>query len=220
MEKEPIDSEGNKLRILGYDDIYNIGTKISEFDNKLDHKQNILTLLEDKSIRSFDLKSKLNVTFTFDFICFLNHIILMHFYFIGIYDDKELQTNLKDKLLPCDNDFIFIMTETQQQIFADHPNTVMIDGTHGTNSSKFILISGLIYDARGEGYPIFQAIVKQETTAVIEAIFNTFSKTNPINFLKIKTIISDMSQALRTGIKNVIRHNYEHVLCGFHLLQC
>ena len=144
------------------------------------------------------------------------------FIFLAVYNDDEISDNLKKKLInpTKDVEIIFIMTEKQKAMYEEYPTVLMIDGTHGTNSSNFILVSGLILDSRGEGYPIFQAFVQSESRLAFETIFEILSKISPETIIRVKTIVSDMSKAFKTALHTSLSHNFRHVMCAFHLIQC
>ena len=84
-----------------------------------------------------------------------------------MYYDYEYPDNIKGKIIktPQNEDIIFIMTDNQKKMFENFPTVLMVDGTHETNSSNYILITGLIFDSRGEGFPIFQCFAKSETVS-------------------------------------------------------
>eukprot|EP00094_Tigriopus_californicus_P013513 TCALIF_13071-PA protein Name:"Protein of unknown function" AED:0.83 eAED:0.83 QI:56/0/0.25/0.25/0.66/0.75/4/0/286 len=64
---------------------------------------------------------------------------------------------LQDKLVETSGSFLLCYaSEPMLQRFQRHPTVVAIDGTHGTNASKFIMISINVFGMRNIGYSKFQ----------------------------------------------------------------
>ncbi|TRY78846.1 hypothetical protein TCAL_08977, partial [Tigriopus californicus] len=55
--------------------------------------------------------------------------------------------------------------------FEEHPTLIFVDRTHGTNRSRFSLISILVLDSRGGGTPVMQVVGSSESRSVLAPAF-------------------------------------------------
>lgn len=101
--------------------------------------------------------------------------------------------------------------------FIRYPSVVLIDGTHGTNQCGYTLISGLVLDPRYEGIPVFQAIVKSETSDSIFTVLKVFrSRLGERKTAEVQSIITDMSLAFQKPIAQLFPQA-KHLKCTFHI---
>lgn len=57
-----------------------------------------------------------------------------------------LPLNVQEKVVETNGAFLICFADEQMlETFRNHPTTISIDGTHGTCSAKFILISILVF---------------------------------------------------------------------------
>ena len=87
------------------------------------------------------------------------------------------QANDTDNL--SDNDFVLcLQTPLQATLlkrFGDQ-KIVCIDSTHGTNSNSFTLVTVLVVDEFGEGYPVAWCLSNREDFFVLEQFFKAIKR--------------------------------------------
>ncbi|XP_059088130.1 uncharacterized protein LOC131884377 isoform X2 [Tigriopus californicus] len=105
-----------------YDDIYRIkkSLNLEGYDGKASEVRNVSNLLIDPSFRGFNYGKKFDVASMPEDI--VGKVIETSGYFLLTYASPEMI-----------------------QRFHDHPTIVSIDGTHGTNASKFVLITIVVF---------------------------------------------------------------------------
>lgn len=171
------DDDGNIQRPVSMIDIQNVRRNVL-YQNTLDlsksEKSNVLDCLTWKSVRAYNLDA--------------------YYPEDVISNQKHVDTN--GKLL------IMLMSENQRKLFRKHPYTLLLDGTHCTNRSKFILISGLILNSRFEGSPILQAIVESENSESLGKVFEVLKSLEPEAFGKINSVVTDLAPAFEKLILN------------------
>ncbi|TRY75488.1 hypothetical protein TCAL_14550 [Tigriopus californicus] len=85
--------------------------------------------------------------------------------------------------------------------FQDYPTIVAIDGTHKTCGAGYHLVTVLVFDARGEGTPVFQCLMETENKAVFSVALKTLQSvapnacTNVRNFCKHSHVLALMKTA-------------------------
>jgi len=99
-------------------------------------------------------------------------------------------------------------------IFSRYPSVLLLDGTHGTNQSNYIVVSGLVLDSRYEGIPVFQCLIKSETSSNITAILEVLKLE--VDCSELANIITDLALCYNDPIKKVFP-NTLHVKCSFHI---
>ncbi|TRY78750.1 hypothetical protein TCAL_16694 [Tigriopus californicus] len=83
------------------------------------------------------------------------------------------------------------------------PITLFVDSTHGTNQSKYCLISILVADSRGEGTPILQVLAESECKQTIMPAFEMLARLSPESVNKVKVLVSDLAPAFINAWKEV-----------------
>ncbi|XP_059098314.1 uncharacterized protein LOC131892448 [Tigriopus californicus] len=108
------------------------------------------------------------------------------------FDMRNLAINVRRKIVDTNGQFLICFASPEMiQRFENHPYTVAVDGTHGTNASKFMLISVNIVDSRGEGSPIFQSLVETENQIVFSVALNMLKSLAPVACLQAQVLFDD-----------------------------
>ena len=162
------DSEGNILRQVGMSDIYNERRKVP-YNNVLDltksPEQNILLCVQWESIRGFNLEK--------------------------IHPREAFTDEVAQKFVDTKGKTFFMnMSQSQREIFRRFPETLLIDGTHGTNQSKYILVSGLVLNSRFEGTPVFQTVMETENMDCITKALSILRQLEFDACDKVKNVIT------------------------------
>ncbi|KAG6623606.1 uncharacterized protein IUM83_02195 [Phytophthora cinnamomi] len=77
-----------------------------------------------------------------------------------------------------------------RELFARFPELVMIDTTHGTNSSKYKIFSIMAHDAFGKGQFVQHAVIQNEHNPTLLKALEQFKRYNPA-WSRIKCILID-----------------------------
>ncbi|XP_059097457.1 uncharacterized protein LOC131891806 [Tigriopus californicus] len=125
---------------------------------------------------------------------------------------------LQDKLVETSGSFLLCYaSEPMLQRFQRHPTVVAIDGTHGTNASKFIMISINVFGPRGEGIPVFQCLVQSENQAVFSVALQVLKSKVPHACAQVKILLSDTSHSFINAWRDAINSNVLWSVCHWHL---
>ncbi|TRY75047.1 hypothetical protein TCAL_16802 [Tigriopus californicus] len=89
--------------------------------------------------------------------------------------------SVQDKQFVTEDQNTVIVYASDEMIleFGKNPTTIFIDGTHGTNQSRFVLVSILVSDSRGEGMPIMEVIAEGESTSCLVPAFQILKELAP-----------------------------------------
>ncbi|KAK1934612.1 Zinc finger SWIM domain-containing protein 3 [Phytophthora citrophthora] len=112
---------------------------------------------------------------------------------------------------------ITLQTKHMRELFHRFPEVVMIDATHGTNSSKYKVFSIMAHDAFGKGQFIHHAAVQNERNPTLATALEEFKKTNPV-WTKIKRILIDKNFG-EIGVLKTAFPDATLLLCQFHVLK-
>ncbi|KAE9276774.1 hypothetical protein PR003_g28972, partial [Phytophthora rubi] len=110
---------------------------------------------------------------------------------------------------------ITMQTRQMGRFFEAFPEVVMLDSTHGTNSSKYKLFSFMIDDAFGHGQYVQHALVENESHACMMDAIGAFKKNNP-TWDRIRAIMIDKD----FGEMRLLKREFplaRVLLCHFHL---
>ncbi|TRY75338.1 hypothetical protein TCAL_15601 [Tigriopus californicus] len=105
-----------------YHDIYRIkkSLNLNGYDWKASEVRNVSSLLVDPSFHGFNYGKK--------------------------FDMFSMSKDIADKVIETSGYFLLTYASPDMiQRFHDHPTTISIDGTHGTNAAKYVLISILMF---------------------------------------------------------------------------
>ena len=118
----------------------------------------------------------------------------------------------------CDNDFIIcLQTPIQASIMKHfgHRRIVCIDSTHGTNSYNFSLITVLVTDEFGEGYPVAWCLSNREDQFVLQQFFTVVKKR--VGSIKPKFFMSDDADQFYNAWRSVFGDADNKLLCTWHV---
>eukprot|EP00644_Phytophthora_capsici_P007316 jgi/Phyca11/55771/gw1.21.167.1 len=104
-----------------------------------------------------------------------------------------------------------------RELFDRFPEVLMIDATHGTNSSKYKVFSIMAHDVFGKGQFVQHAVVQNERRPTLLTALEEFKKNNPA-WSRIKCILIDKDftemSVLKVAFPDVVV-----LLCQFHVLK-
>ncbi|XP_059083696.1 uncharacterized protein LOC131880975 isoform X2 [Tigriopus californicus] len=155
---------------LTYDDVYRIRKACHRLggtsEGRVSEVENVTALLAEPAFRSFNFGSKFEV--------------------------MEFPADVTGKVVETSGHFLITWASAiMLDHFRAHPTIISIHGSAGTNSSKFVLISILIFDSNGEGCPILQALAENESQTVVSAALNVLKSLVPEACAKVTTILTD-----------------------------
>lgn len=122
----------------------------------------------------------------------------------------DICENLREK------DFVLaIQTPLQENIMKRLTNgrVVCVDGTHGTNGYDFTLITVIVVDEYGEGFPVAWCISNREDKLLLTNFFTALrNKVGDLHFF-----MSDMAEQYYTAWVASFKNNPKKLLCTWHL---
>ncbi|TRY67762.1 hypothetical protein TCAL_16925 [Tigriopus californicus] len=92
-----------------------------------------------------------------------------------------------------ENTFIIFASSDMIKAFKEQPTVLFMDSTHGTNSSKYPLISFLVTDKRGEGVPVIQIVANTEASIVVKQGLVVLNRLAEEAVHYVKVIMSDVA---------------------------
>lgn len=140
--------------------------------------------------------------------------------FVDLDHDPSLTPKtILHKLIPnTTKSMIVYASDEMLHQFQKYPVTLFVDGTHGTNKSKYSLISFVVADARGEGVPIMMVIAKTESKEILIPALEILHRLAPEAVAKVKVLVSDMAPSFINAWNHVFPDgNVRHVKCAWHL---
>ncbi|XP_059098236.1 uncharacterized protein LOC131892399 [Tigriopus californicus] len=178
-----------------YRDVYRIKKtcNLGGYDEKASEVKNVMNLLGDVAFHGFNFGKQFTMSSTIP---------------------EEIQEKV------AETSGYFLLTYASPEMlkrFRDHSTIISIDGTHGTNSAKFVLISVLVFDRRGEGSPVFQALVENENQIVFSVALRVLNSIAPDACENVKTVLSDTSHTFINSWKEIINPNVLWSVCHWHL---
>ncbi|RLN96223.1 hypothetical protein BBJ28_00017783 [Nothophytophthora sp. Chile5] len=102
-------------------------------------------------------------------------------------------------------------------MFDRFPEILMIDATHGTNSSKYKVFSIMAHDVFGKGQFVQHAVVQNERRPSLLTALEEFKKHNPA-WTKIQCIFIDKDFTEMSVLKTVFP-DVTVLLCQFHAIK-
>lgn len=115
------------------------------------------------------------------------------------------------------NDFVLaIQTPLQAEMLKRFGNNVLcIDATHGTNGYDFSLITLIVIDEFGEGYPVAWCLSNRTDLTVLLNLFK--SKKQRVGSITPKWIMSDDAQQFYSAWIGVFGMGPQKLLCIWHV---
>lgn len=154
---------------LTYDDIYRIRKAcnlIRSPEGQVSEVDNVTALLAEEAFRGFNFGSK--------------------------FELAEFPAEVKNKVAETSGQFLLSYASPKMiDMFRANPTIISIHGSSGTNSSKFVLISILIFDSNGEGCPVWQGLAENESHSLVSTALKWLKSLNPEACLKVTTILTD-----------------------------
>ena len=117
-----------------------------------------------------------------------------------------------------DSDFVLcLQTSVQARIMRQfgHERIVCIDSTHGTNSYHFSLVTVLVTDEFGEGYPVGWCLSNREDQFVLQHFFNAMKEK--IGDITPKWFMSDDAEQFYNAWRAVFGCVDNKLLCTWHV---
>lgn len=195
----PVEEQDDSTKPITRSDLYRMGQTedLLGYDPKVSEVTNVTGLMSKPPFRAFNYGSK------FDMSVFPDAV-----------QHKVVETN--GLFLLC------YASEAMLQRFRDHPTIISVDGTHGTNSAKFVLISILVFDNRGEGTPVFQCLVENENKAIFSVALKVLKDLVPEACSRVKCLLSDTSHTFINAWEDVVGPVIDHgpvqwSVCHWHL---
>ncbi|OWZ03011.1 hypothetical protein PHMEG_00025328 [Phytophthora megakarya] len=108
-------------------------------------------------------------------------------------------------------------TKHMREIFDRFPEVVMIDATHGANSSKYKIFSIMAHDSFGKGQFVQHAVVQNERNPTLLTSLEEFKRNNPA-WTRIKCILIDKDFG-KISVLTTAFPNATLLLCQFHVLK-
>lgn len=129
---------------------------------------------------------------------------------------KSHDENPVDNL--CSEDFVLaIQTPFQANIMKKHTNgrVICINSTHGTNGYDFTLISLLIVDEYGEGFPVGWCISNREDQFLLINFFNAIKKR--IGVVTPAWLMTDLAEQFYSAWVASFKNKPEKLVCVWHV---
>ncbi|TRY69194.1 hypothetical protein TCAL_16511 [Tigriopus californicus] len=141
------------------------------FENYSNMNQKLITSMDLRNLEKLHVNNGIDLKKSdFENICdLMERPDFRGFSFTDLeHDPNTVPSTISDKLIPnATKSMIVYASEEMLSQFHKYPVTLFVDGTHGTNKSKYSLISFVVADTRGEGVPIMIVIAKTESKEVI-----------------------------------------------------
>ena len=120
--------------------------------------------------------------------------------------------------LPADDLFLFAwMTKQQEAMLKKNASKILcIDATHDTNQYQFKLITLLVPDEFGHGYPVASLITNTEDTSTLEIFFRAIQSR--VGSLVTTALMTDDNNAPYNAYVTVFGP-VKHLLCRWHVHQ-
>lgn len=113
-------------------------------------------------------------------------------------------------------DFLLVMqTEQQSVILACNPRTVCVDATHGVTGYGYCLMTMLVIDKQGTGFPVAWAISSRENGWVWR-LFGASLREESLSS-KPEVLMSDDTNAAWNGLCCVWKSLKHKLLCHWHI---
>lgn len=118
-----------------------------------------------------------------------------------------------------DDFFLAIQTEEQMEMFIKHASKIVcLDSTHGTNKYKFKLITLVVQDEFGKGYPVGHLISNGEAVRNLYYFLNSIKERSGYDFsIKGIRLMTDDDNAEWSAFSEVFGDHVIHLLCIWHI---
>ncbi|XP_059098651.1 uncharacterized protein LOC131892814 isoform X2 [Tigriopus californicus] len=190
----PADQESAHCKPVTSSDLYRIANNLNlhGFDPKLSEVTNVTTIMASQCFRGFNYGKNFHM--------------------------NVLPENVQKKVIPTNGAFLICFANEQMlKTFRNHSTTISVDGTHGTCSAKYILLSVLVFDDRGEGTPVYQCLVETENQAVFSSALRILNDIAPEACASVKTLLSDTSHVFVNSWREVVNPHIVWNVCHWHL---
>ena len=113
--------------------------------------------------------------------------------------------------------FMFYMSDRQRQILAQYPQTLHMDGSHGTNRHGLQWVNFMVFDNRGCGIPVGHALVPQESEENLTPALKIIKKLEPEACEKIEFVSTDLAKCFLNTFQAVVKKQVKWIPCAWHL---
>ena len=119
--------------------------------------------------------------------------------------------------IPANDLFMLaFMTKEQAEMLKKHSSKILcVDGTHGTNQYAFNLITVLVPDEFGKGYPVAHLISNRQDESVMKFFFEAIK--NVVGDISINALMTDDDNTGWNAVKSVFGSLIRHLLCRWHI---
>ena len=108
------------------------------------------------------------------------------------------------------------MTKEQEDMFKKHSSKIVcVDGTHGTNQYAFNLITVLVPDEFGKGYPVAHLISNRQDETVMTLFFQAIRSR--IGNISVNALMTDDDNTGWNAFSAVFGSIVRHLLCKWHI---
>ena len=136
----------------------------------------------------------------------------------GEHNDDVLKKTKKDKKKSDfeANDFLLVFqTKLQSQIIAANPRTLCVDGSHGVTGYDYFLLTILVLDRYGQGFPCAWAISSRENGYVWFLVGRALRKES--QDAKPEVLMSDDTNSAWNGLRKIWKSLKYKLLCEWHI---
>ena len=96
-----------------------------------------------------------------------------------------------------------------------HQRIICIDSTHGTNSYNFSLVTLVVVDEFGEGYPVGWCLSNREDKYVLHNFFTAVKKR--VSSITPQWFMSDDAEQFYNALRSVFGEVNNKLLCTWHV---
>jgi hypothetical protein len=134
----------------------------------------------------------------------------------GVFDDTEVD-HVEEKKLSTNGEFILtVQTKEMLDRFKKFPLTLCADATFSTNRCKYMVLSLLVVNQRGEAMPIIQGVGRTENSRVFSIMLQILKSRAPEAIKKTLYLVTDCARAYINGFRSEIGPIF-WVQCGWHV---
>lgn len=107
-------------------------------------------------------------------------------------------------------------TKAQASIMLKFAGKILcVDATHGLTKYGYQLLSLMVKDDTGRGYPVGHLITSNLDATILTAFFKEIKERNPL--LNVTTVMSDDDKATRSAFRAAFGENVKTLLCHWHV---
>ena len=119
----------------------------------------------------------------------------------------------------CDNlsdkDFVIALQTPLQAEIISNGRIICVDGTHGTNGYDFTLITVMVIDEYGEGFPVAWCISNREDQLLLINFFNALKQN--VGNISLAWFMSDLAEQFYTAWVASFNNRPHKLVCIWHL---